>query len=289
MQAPTASGSAGRAAPGRRPSPSTHDGMRLVGVPLDDGRDRGLLRGVRQRHPLAALPRRHRAAGVPPARGGRPTSPSTSASPRRLPSRPPRAPTVWVHDYQLQLVPQLLRELRPDLRIGFFIHIPFPGYEIFAQLPWRTADRRGAARRRPARLPAAGGRHELPPGVPSGCGSDDPRSLAGCRRSTVRTDGTGRAVPHLDRLRVVRGAGAAATTYGLAPTRSAPRSATREVVLLGVDRLDYTKGILHRLKAYGEVLADGGLTPAGGGAGAGREPEPGARRAVPRCCATRSR
>ena len=45
--------------------------------------------------------------------------------------------TVWVHDYQLQLVPQMLREQRHDVRIGFFNHIPFPGYEIFAQLPWR--------------------------------------------------------------------------------------------------------------------------------------------------------
>ena len=42
-----------------------------------------------------------------------------------------------MHDYQLQLVPGMLRELRPDVRIGFFNHIPFPGYEIFAQLPWR--------------------------------------------------------------------------------------------------------------------------------------------------------
>ncbi len=45
--------------------------------------------------------------------------------------------TVWVNDYQLQLVPQMLREHRSDLHIGFFNHIPFPGYEIFAQLPWR--------------------------------------------------------------------------------------------------------------------------------------------------------
>ena len=45
--------------------------------------------------------------------------------------------TVWVHDYQLQLVPAMLRELRPDVRIGWFNHIPFPGVEIFAQLPWR--------------------------------------------------------------------------------------------------------------------------------------------------------
>ena len=45
--------------------------------------------------------------------------------------------TVWVHDYQLQLVPQMLRELRPDLRIGFYLHIPFPPAELFQQLPWR--------------------------------------------------------------------------------------------------------------------------------------------------------
>lgn len=45
--------------------------------------------------------------------------------------------TVWVHDYQLQLVPALLRAARPDLRIGYFHHIPFPPLEIFSQLPWR--------------------------------------------------------------------------------------------------------------------------------------------------------
>src|SRR3954469_20365328 len=46
---------------------------------------------------------------------------------------------VWVHDYQLQLVPALLRQLRPDLTIGFFLHIPFPPYELYTQLPGRQA------------------------------------------------------------------------------------------------------------------------------------------------------
>ena len=46
---------------------------------------------------------------------------------------------VWVHDYQLQLVPAMLRQRRPDLTIGFFLHIPFPPYELFTQLPWRSA------------------------------------------------------------------------------------------------------------------------------------------------------
>ena len=45
--------------------------------------------------------------------------------------------TVWVHDYHLQLVPMMLRALRPDVKIGFFLHIPFPPQELFVQLPWR--------------------------------------------------------------------------------------------------------------------------------------------------------
>src|ERR1700712_496833 len=46
--------------------------------------------------------------------------------------------TIWVQDYQLQLVPKMLRMLRPDLTIGFFLHIPFPPVELFMQMPWRT-------------------------------------------------------------------------------------------------------------------------------------------------------
>ncbi len=44
---------------------------------------------------------------------------------------------IWVHDYQLMLVPQMVREKRPNISIGFFLHIPFPSYEIFRTLPWR--------------------------------------------------------------------------------------------------------------------------------------------------------
>ena len=44
---------------------------------------------------------------------------------------------VWVHDYQLLLLPRMLREALPEARIGFFLHIPFPAPEIFCALPWR--------------------------------------------------------------------------------------------------------------------------------------------------------
>ncbi len=45
--------------------------------------------------------------------------------------------TIWVHDYQLMLLPSLLRSLIPGARIGFFLHIPFPSSEVFRILPWR--------------------------------------------------------------------------------------------------------------------------------------------------------
>ncbi len=45
--------------------------------------------------------------------------------------------TVWVHDYQLLMLPAFLRDAKPDLSIGFFNHIPFPSYEIFRLIPWR--------------------------------------------------------------------------------------------------------------------------------------------------------
>ena len=45
--------------------------------------------------------------------------------------------TVWIHDYQLLLSPQMIRDVRPDVHIGFFLHIPFPSFEIFRIFPWR--------------------------------------------------------------------------------------------------------------------------------------------------------
>ena len=45
--------------------------------------------------------------------------------------------TIWIHDYQLMLVPQMVREKRPNISIGFFLHIPFPSFEIFRTMPWR--------------------------------------------------------------------------------------------------------------------------------------------------------
>ncbi|WDF53627.1 bifunctional alpha,alpha-trehalose-phosphate synthase (UDP-forming)/trehalose-phosphatase [Mucilaginibacter sp. KACC 22063] len=46
--------------------------------------------------------------------------------------------TIWIHDYQLMLLPKLIRDVQPDISIGFFLHIPFPSHEMFRLIPWRA-------------------------------------------------------------------------------------------------------------------------------------------------------
>jgi alpha,alpha-trehalose-phosphate synthase [UDP-forming] len=170
--------------------------------------------------------------------------------------------TVWVNDYQLQLVPAMLRAMRADVRIGFFNHIPFPGYEIFAQLPWRRqivdgllgADLLGFQRH-----------------------GDTTNFLRACRRAAqLTTRGSLIRVPGPSGVREVRAAAFPVSidsaAFGELASRDSVRARAREireaigkpdVVLLGVDRLDYTKGIRHRLEAYSELLDEGRLQSPG--------------------------
>nr|WP_269205327.1 trehalose-6-phosphate synthase [Motilibacter aurantiacus] len=171
--------------------------------------------------------------------------------------------TVWVHDYQLQLVPALLRERRPDLRIGFFNHIPFPGYELFAQLPWRRelvlgllgADLVGFQRqgdatnflracRRAAGLATRGSLVEVP-----GQDGDAPGRRARVAAYPISIDTAAFSA-------LARDGGVAERARRVRSDLSDP-----PVVLLGVDRLDYTKGIVHRLLAYEELLDERRIDP----------------------------
>ena len=114
---------------------------------------------------------------------------------------PPDA-IVWIHDYHLQLVPQMLRDRRADVRIGFFNHIPFPPYELFARIPWREeivkgllgADLLGFQRQLGAQNFIAA------------ASATAPRPDRGHRRALQRPRHARRHVPDLDRRRGVRDA-----------------------------------------------------------------------------------
>jgi trehalose 6-phosphate synthase len=166
---------------------------------------------------------------------------------------------VWVQDYQLQLVPEQLRELRPDLRIGFFLHIPFPPSELFAQLPWRrqiVAGLLGADLVGFQREGAVGNfldiacRYTGARRVSSNAVSvDGRRVVAGAFPISID-------VEEIEDL--ARDEGVLARAKQIREGLGSPQH-----VLLGVDRLDYTKGIRHRLKAWSELLEDGEVTPEG--------------------------
>ncbi len=72
----------------------------------------------------------------------------------RRPRHPPTARWSGCRTTSCSWCPRCCGEARPDLMIGFFNHIPFPPYGIYSQLPWRTPDHRGSARRRRDRFPA---------------------------------------------------------------------------------------------------------------------------------------
>ncbi|HYF16171.1 MAG TPA: trehalose-6-phosphate synthase [Phycisphaerales bacterium] len=161
-----------------------------------------------------------------------------------------RGALVWVHDYHLQLVPKMLRDLRPDLKIGFFLHIPFPPEELFAWLPWRAALLRGllgcdlvgfqteASATNFSRLarrytPAEGTDREL---------TIEGRTVH-CRAMPISID-----ADDFDRL--------ARSPKVLARSAEIRSSLGDRKVLLAVDRMDYTKGITDRLKAFEELLKE---------------------------------
>jgi trehalose 6-phosphate synthase len=167
---------------------------------------------------------------------------------------------VWVQDYHLQLVPAMLRQLRPDLRIGFFMHIPFPPAELFMQLPRRAELLRGILGADLVGFQTAGGADNFVRLAARLL--DTPTTTAIGDQGgggTVEIDGRqvlARAFPisidvaemeHLGRSPEVLDRAAKLRSDLGDPAR----------VVLGVDRLDYTKGIEHRIKAYRELLVDG--------------------------------
>jgi trehalose 6-phosphate synthase len=159
---------------------------------------------------------------------------------------------VWVHDYHLMLVPQLIRSRRPDQPIGFFLHVPWPSPDIFARLPWReqilagllgadvvafhTEEHRGNFLRSCARLLADSrievrGSSVVLPGGQTVTAATAPISIDAAEFTRHATDSDiGKEIETL--------------TEQFSGRR----------LLLGVDRLDYTKGIVERLLAVELLL-----------------------------------
>lgn len=157
--------------------------------------------------------------------------------------------TIWIHDYQLLLLPELVRRAFNDISIGFFLHIPFPSYESFRLLPWRRELLMGMLG---ADLV---GFHTY----------DDMRHFLS---SVNRLAGIGNSHGQINigNRKVLAEALPMGIDYNkYAEAAAAPETLEREVryrtslgdqkLILSIDRLDYSKGIPQRLKAF-ELFLD---------------------------------
>jgi len=159
--------------------------------------------------------------------------------------------TVWVHDYHLMLLPRLLREKIPDLSIGFFLHTPFPSYDVFRTLPtkWRKQILEGILG---ADLI---GFHTIDYtqhflrcilrilGVENNFGQlvvDDERA--------VRVDTFPMSVDFRQIRETIK------TSVAQNEARILRSTLGNLKTVLSLDRLDYTKGIKHRLEAFATFL-----------------------------------
>lgn len=178
--------------------------------------------------------------------------------------------TVWVQDYQLMLLPGILRQRRPDLKIGFFLHIPFPAADLYRQLPWREEIIRGllgadligfhiepyvANFLNLMKDIAPAGSHIGQPDFYSVEGNPATRE-AGAR--IIAADGHKVEVSAFP-ISIDPASVGKADPEAVAELRH--DLGDPETVLLGVDRLDYTKGILQRLVAIEELFEAGALDP----------------------------
>jgi len=164
---------------------------------------------------------------------------------------------VWVQDYHLQLVPRMLRVQRPDLRIGFFLHIPFPPRELYVQLPWRQQILEGLLGADLVGFQLPGGAQNFVQLVRQRLGLDTQRDLI---RMPDGRDVLARAYPIAIDARSLNELAASEEAADRA-TEIRQELGDPSVLFLGVDRLDYTKGILERIQAFGELIAEGGIDP----------------------------
>lgn len=157
---------------------------------------------------------------------------------------------VWVHDFHLTLLPGLLRKKRPNLSIGFFWHIPFPASPVFRVLPWRGEILRGllGCDLIGFHLPLHA-EHFLQ------CVEDVLKIPVDRESGSIQYDG------HIIKVNAFP-VGIDFRKWDDLACSASVREKARQIreemgikhVLLGVDRLDYTKGILERLLAYERFL-----------------------------------
>lgn len=155
---------------------------------------------------------------------------------------------IWVHDYQLMLVPEMIRKQFPNVTIGFFQHIPFPSYEVFRMIPWRKKLLNGVLGADYIGFHTYDDmRHFL-----SSChrlaGYSYERNQILVKNRLVEADSLPMGIDYGKYLE------SATSQLAKAKEISYRDSLGSQELILSMDRLDYSKGIPGRLQAFDKFL-----------------------------------
>jgi trehalose 6-phosphate synthase/phosphatase len=154
---------------------------------------------------------------------------------------------IWIHDYHLFFLPQLLREALPNANIGFFLHIPFPVFELFRTIPRRWCERilRGMLGADCVGFHTNDYCQYFLRSVSRYLGCETSMNTVTADERVVRVD----AFPLGIDYEKFNSAASTAPEVQSEKKRIAESLAGRKLIF-SIDRLDYSKGLLHRLDAF---------------------------------------
>jgi trehalose 6-phosphate synthase/phosphatase len=155
---------------------------------------------------------------------------------------------IWIHDYQLMLLPRMIKDRFPDNRVGFFLHIPFPSFEVFRLLPWRDEILQGLLGADLIGFHTYDYVRHFLSSVRRLLGLEHNLGSITLKNRIIKSDVFPMGVDY--------------KKYAEAYTKKVVKSEIEEMqkkvgqrrVILSIDRLDYTKGIPQRLKAFDAFL-----------------------------------
>jgi len=151
---------------------------------------------------------------------------------------------IWVHDYQLMLLPQMLRQLMPNVTIGYFQHIPFPSAEVFMCLPWRDQILEGLLGADIIGFQTPDDKRHFTEATARLLGKTFVNDKLECVGHTVGVQAFPISVDY-EQYRSL-----ALQDATLNREHEIRRIANGRKIAISIDRLDYSKGILQRLRAF---------------------------------------
>lgn len=158
--------------------------------------------------------------------------------------------TVWVHDYQLLLLPALIKEKQPNTTVGFFLHIPFPSYEIFRTFPWRKQILKGMLGADLLGFHTYDYERHFLSSVQRILRLDVNFNQIIYRDRTIKVDSFPMGIDYKKYSQAAKDHFSGSKVKSELFKKLEEHASEGKKLILSIDRMDYTKGIPNRIKAF---------------------------------------